>query len=198
MNDAGEITRLLQAARTGDAEVQEDLIRRVYGELHRLAEQHLRQERRNHSLQPTALVNEAYIRLVGQQRCSWKDRGHFFATAARAMRNILVDYARRRNAGKRGAGAHPIDLDDALIFTDQKSADFLALEEALARLEHMDGGQCRIVELRFFGGFTVEEVAKLLDVSPRTVEREWELARRWLYAELAAGSLHGPRAMGAS
>ena len=182
----GDVTQLLNRLSNGERQLEGELIAMVYDELHRLAEGYMRHERRDHSLQPTALVNEAYVRLVGDRPCSWKDRAHFFATAAKAMRHILVDYARRREANKRGGQMTRVDLDEAPLFTEERFPEVLAIEEALGRLDNIDPRQSQIVELRFFAGFSVNEVADLLQISRRTVLREWELARRWLYSEMNA------------
>lgn len=180
-----EFSRLLAAFRAGDRQVESQLFSMVYDELHRLAAHYLRNERPDHTLQATALVHEAYIRLTGQSAGDWQDRSHFFAVAAQSMRRILVDYARAHTAGKRGGVLQRVALEEPLLISQQQSAMLMALDEALDRLERLDSRQSKIVELRYFGGFTIEEVAKLLAISPRTVEREWDMARAWLHAELS-------------
>jgi RNA polymerase sigma-70 factor, ECF subfamily len=159
----------------------------VYAELRRLAAHYMRGERDGHTLQPTALINEAYIRLASQGRGEWSGKSHFVASAAHLMRQVLVDYAKAHNADKRGGGQTPIPLDDALIFSPEKSNALLVLNDALERLEKRDARQSRIVELRFFGGLTVEGVAEVLGVSPSTVRDDWRLARAWLHREIETG-----------
>lgn len=182
---AHEITQLLHRWRAGDATALDDLIAAIYTELHRLARIYLRRERSHHTLQTTALVNEAYLRLVRQDRVEWQSREHFLGIAAQAMRRILVDYARSRQYGKRG-GPHRqlVPLEDAAVFAPERSPAILALDEALDRLAAFDERKARVVELRYFGGLTVEEAARLLEVSPATVMRDWSLAKAWLQREL--------------
>jgi len=156
----------------------------VYDELRRLASGYLRREYGERTLQTTALVHEAYLRLVGQNHADWKDRAHFFGVAAHLMRQILVDHARRRQAGKRGGGALKISLDDNIGKRDARDVEMLALDEALERLTAMDAQQAKIVELRYFSGLNVEETAEAIGMSPATVKREWHSARIWLYNEL--------------
>jgi RNA polymerase sigma-70 factor (ECF subfamily) len=161
----------------------------VYDELHRQAERAMRRENELHTLQATALVNEAYLRLVDQSRVEWKNRAHFFGVAAQVMRRILVDHARGRLADKRGAGAQRITLDDGNVGAVDEQAggvDLLDLHDALERLAAMDATQARVVELRYFSGLNIEETAEALDISPATVKREWAVARAWLRRELAA------------
>jgi RNA polymerase sigma factor (TIGR02999 family) len=165
------------------------LLAAVYAELHRQASRAMRRESGDHTLQATALVHEAYLRLVDQRRVEWRNRAHFFGVAAQLMRRILVDHARRRHAAKRGDGMRQITLDDAGALpgsSDDPGVDVLVLNEALERLAAMDEGQARIVELRYFGGLNIEETAEALRVSPATVKREWAVARAWLRRELAA------------
>jgi RNA polymerase sigma factor (TIGR02999 family) len=159
------------------------LIEAVYPELRRLAGRLLRSERPGHTLQTTGLVNEAYLRLLGHSNLDWKDRAHFFAAAAQSMRRILVDYARKRRAGKR-AGGQQVELTDALAISDDRLELVVAIDQLLTRLSEWDALQCRVVELRFFGGLTEDEVAEVLGIGIRTVSREWNLARAWLYGEL--------------
>jgi RNA polymerase sigma factor (TIGR02999 family) len=181
---AGQVTQLLRELRRGNAEAQSRLIEVVYEELHRMAQRYMRRERSDHTLQPTALVNEVYMRLASQSAGPFENRSHFFAVAAQVMRRILVDYARAAHSSKRGGGAHKITLDDALIYSDNESLEMLAIDRALTRLEELDPRQARIVELRFFVGMTEEEIAEVLEISARTVKRDWQVARAWLYAEL--------------
>lgn len=159
----------------------------VYNELRRLAGQYLRQERPGNTLQATALVHEAYLRLRNQADGRWEDRNHFFATAAQIMRRILVDHARMKVAEKRGGAQEKLQLDEALVFSPEQSNELTALDEALERLAKIDPRQSRIVELRFFGGLSVEQIAAILQTSPRTVKRDWSVARAWLYGELQRG-----------
>jgi RNA polymerase sigma factor (TIGR02999 family) len=158
----------------------------VYGELRKIAAAYLRKERPGQTLQPTALVNEAYLRLAADRKAPWKDRTHFLAIAALSMRQILVERARSRNAAKRGAGAEKVTLDDARLAVNDaaRGIDVLALDRALEKLEALDAHQAKVVELRYFGGLTVEEAAEALEISPATVKRHWTLARAWLRREL--------------
>jgi RNA polymerase sigma-70 factor (ECF subfamily) len=181
---ANDITQLLIAWREGDAGALEELMPLVYQELHRLAQRYLGREHRQHTLQTTALVHEAYLRLVNQQEVAWQDRIHFFAVAARVMRRILVDHARARHYQKRGAGARHVALDEALEVSDARAAEVVALDEALESLATFDERKSRLVELRFFGGLSIEETAEVLQVSPGTVMRDWTLAKSWLQREI--------------
>lgn len=178
------VTQLLLDWRRGRSGALDELIALVYDDLRRQARRVMRRERPGHTLRPTALVAEAYLRLCEAPRIDWKDRSHFFAVAARVMRRVLVEHARARKAGKRGGGATLLSLDEALDAPAARGLDFEALEDALGRLEALDERQARIVELRFFGGLTIEETAEALDASPATVKREWAAARVWLYSEL--------------
>jgi RNA polymerase sigma factor (TIGR02999 family) len=187
MGETGEITQLLAEIRSGDQETIERLIPIVYEELRRLAGHYMRQERPDHTLQATALVHEAYLRLVGQQSRDWQNRAHFFAVAAQVMRNLLVDHARARQRDKRGGG-HLIRLDDAPPLVAAESDDLLAIDGALASLSKIAPRPARIVELRYFGGLSVEEIAVVLGISDRTVRREWQMAKAWLYAEVRGES----------
>jgi RNA polymerase sigma-70 factor (ECF subfamily) len=180
------ITALLHQLSEGNRDVEADLIPQIYPELRQLAARYMRRERRNHTLQPTALVHEAYERLVQQPQIPWQSRAHFYATAAQLMRNILVDHARARQAAKRGGIQHQVTLDETVLSTTDQSVDILALHEALERLTKYDARQSRIVELHFFGGLTFEEIALVLCVSDRTVKRDWSMARAWLKGELAS------------
>jgi len=180
-----EVTQLLQQWSEGRQDALDLLIPQIYGELRRLASSYLRRERPDHTLQPTALVNEAFLKLVDQKAVRWQNRAHFFGIAAQAMRRILVDHARAHSAGKRGAGGRQVALDESVAITPSPDIDMLALDEALTRLERLDPQQSRIVELRFFGGLTIEETAEVMRISPATIGRDWTLAKAWLYAELA-------------
>jgi RNA polymerase sigma-70 factor, ECF subfamily len=179
------ITELLLAWNQGDPRACERLMPVVYDELRRLARSHLRRERPNHTLQPTALVNEAYLRLVDQARVNWRDRAHFFGIAARLMRQILVNYAEARHAAKRGGAGERLSLSAAEPIAREPELDLTALDEALNRLEELDPPQARIVELRYFAGLTIEEIAEVMSISPATVKREWSTARAWLRRELS-------------
>ena len=179
-----DVTELLQLWSGGRKDAFDELLPLIYAELRRLASSYLRRERRDHTLQATALVHEAFLKLVDQRAVRWQNRAHFFGIAAQAMRRILVDHARARAAGKRGDGARPVALDDAMLLTDAPDVDVLALDEALTRLAVLDPQQSRVVELRFFGGLTMDETAEVLHISPATVGRDWTLAKAWLYAEL--------------
>jgi RNA polymerase sigma-70 factor (ECF subfamily) len=180
------ITALLQQLSEGNREVEVNLIPQIYPELRQLAARYMRRERRNHTLQPTALVHEAYERLVQQPQIPWQSRAHFYATASQLMRHILVDHARTRQAAKRGGIQHQVTLDDAILSTTDQSVDILALHEALERLAKFDARQSRMIELHFFGGLTFEEIALVLHVSDRTVKRDWSMARAWLKGELSS------------
>lgn len=179
-----QVTELLVRWRAGDSAALEELMPLVYDELHRLAHRYMRRERPGQTLQTTALVNEAYLRLVGSSRVEWQDRAHFFAIAAQIMRHLLVDRARTRRYSKRGGGAHQVTLDEIAIISREQDADLMALDEALARLVYVDERKSKIVELRYFGGLSAEETAEVLGVSAITVKREWLKAKAWLYREL--------------
>jgi RNA polymerase sigma-70 factor, ECF subfamily len=184
MSAEGDISRLLAQMAAGNELAQQELIPLVYEELRRLARGYMRRERTDHTLQPTALVNEAYLRLAEGSPVNWKDRTHFFAVAATLMRRILVDHARAHQAGKRVGHGRRLEMDEAAAFPEQKGIDPLALDEALGRLEKRDPRQSRIVEMRFFGGLSEEEIARHLGISSRTVRREWRVARAWLFKEV--------------
>lgn len=184
IDEPPQITERLLAWSSGDAAAQDDVMRAVYQELHRMAARYLRQERHDHTLQPTTLVHEAYLRLIDQTRVSWQSRAHFFGVAARMMRRILVDHARAKQRDKRGGPERTLSLDDALNVSQERAADLVKLDEALASLAEFDPRKSRVVELRFFGGLSVEETAEVLDVSPQTVLRDWKLAKAWLYDEI--------------
>ena len=181
----GEVTGLLLAWNLGDDAALEKLMPLVYGELRRLAGLHFRREGPGHTLQPTAVVHEAYFRLIDQTRVTWKNRGHFFAIASQAMRRILIDHARSRGAQRRGGRDQRVTLDVGVASPEPVAdMDLLALDEALVRLRDLDADQARIVELRFFGGLSIEETAEALETSPSTVKREFRSARAWLFREL--------------
>ncbi|MEP7148480.1 MAG: sigma-70 family RNA polymerase sigma factor [Acidobacteriota bacterium] len=179
-----EITNLLLRWSEGDSAALDQLIPLVYPELRRMARRYMGRENPEHTLQTSALINEAYLRLVDQQSVEWKDRAHFFAVSAQVMRHILIDHARRHHSGKRGAGATHIALDDGEVMIQERAAEFVALDGALDRLAEVDPRKSRIVELRFFGGLTVEEAAEVMKLSPITIKREWRSARAWLYREI--------------
>jgi RNA polymerase sigma-70 factor (ECF subfamily) len=179
-----EVTGMLQAWSEGDQAALEKLMPLVYAELHRLARRYMRREQAGHTLQTSALVNEAYLRLIDARGVRWQNRTHFFAVSAQIMRRILVDFARARQNLKRGGGARQVSLDKGVVVSAAGGADLLALHEALERLSALNARQSQVVELRYFGGLNEEEVAEVLKVSPRTVRHDWSLARAWLYREL--------------
>jgi RNA polymerase sigma factor (TIGR02999 family) len=182
-----EITGLLADWGRGDRAALDKLTPLVYAELRRIARRQMSRERDGHTLQATALVNEAFIRLSGQEKFSWQDRAHFYAVCAQVMRHVLVDHARANARDKRGGGALQVSLDEAAVLAGGRAADFLALEEALGALEAFDPQKGRIVELRYFAGLGIEETAEVLKISPTTVRREWRRAKAWLYRALAEG-----------
>jgi RNA polymerase sigma factor (TIGR02999 family) len=182
-----EVTQLLIDWSNGDQNAFEKLLPLVYGELRRLAARHLARERRNHTLQSTAVVHEAYLRLVDQSRVQWKNRAQFFGVASQMIRRILVDHARSHQAAKRGSGAIKLSLDEAVGVPGGKDLDLVALDDALKSLAEMDDQQARIVELRFFGGLSIEETAEVVGISPATVKRDWAMSKAWLYRELMRG-----------
>jgi len=190
----GDITALLEAWREGDQTALEKLTPIVYKELHRLAGRYMRGERPGHSLQTTDLVNEAYMRLVDYKRMHWQNRAHFFAVSAQLIRRILVDHARRRNL-KRGAGFKHVSLDEVAVAGGGRSADLVALDDAMKALAQLDPRKERVVEMRFFGGLSVEETADVLKVSTVTVMRDWSTAKAWLYRELSAKKSNALRSM---
>jgi len=183
--DQHEVTQILQEWNDGSAEAPARLMSLVYAELRRLARSYLRREREAHTLQPTALVHEAYLRLVDQTQIAWENRAHFFGIAAQLMRRILVDHARAHSAEKRGGPGVKIQLDEAHFMPEERGDDLLALDEALERLAETDPRMSRVVELRFFGGLSELEAAEVLGVSERTVRRDWQMAKLWLYRELS-------------
>ena len=184
MTPARSVTALLSDWSRGDAAALNQLLPLVYAELRRIAARQLRGERVNHTLQPTALVNEVYLRLVDQRQVEWQDRAHFLAVAAQTMRRILVDHARRHDARKRGDGEQCVSIDDARDIPGAQELPLVALDEALGRLEAVDPGLAKIVELRAFGGLTIDEAAHVLKVSPSTAKRNWRTAKAWLNREL--------------
>jgi RNA polymerase sigma factor (TIGR02999 family) len=183
------VTKLLVLWSKGDQAALEALVPLVYEELRRVARYYLRQEKQNHTLSSTALVHEAYLKLVNQKDVNWQNRAHFFGVAAQMMRRILVDHARRRAYAKRGGGAMTLALDEAIGTPKRREVDLVALDDALDSLAKLDERQSRMVELRFFGGLSIEETSEVLGVSAPTVKREWASARAWLYREISGGSL---------
>jgi RNA polymerase sigma factor (TIGR02999 family) len=186
-----DVTVLLAKVTKGDHQAASKLIPLVYGELRRLAGHYMRHERADHTLQATALVHEVYLKLVQHQSIDWQNRAHFFGIAAQVMRHILVDHARGHGREKRGAGQQLVSLEEAFVFSPEKSTELLKVDESLQRLAKLDPRQGRIVELRFFGGLTVEETAHVLGISPKTVKRDWSVAKAWLHGDLRQN--HGNR-----
>ena len=184
-NPTHEVTTLLMDWNKGQSEALDRLLPLVYDELRRIAGRYLRKERQDHTLQTTALVHEAYIRLIDQNQANWQNRAQFFGVAAQMMRRILVDHARGHTADKRGGGIAKLSLDEAIEIAEQREVDLIALDDALNTLAQLDEQQCRVVELRFFGGLTVEEVAEVMKLSPATIKREWSMAKAWLHRELS-------------
>ena len=191
---AEDISTLLRAWSHGNQSALERLTPVVYDELHRLARRYMKGERSGHSLQTTALVNEAYMRLVDYERMQWQNRAHFFAVSAQLMRRILVEHARRHNL-KRGGGVQHLSLEEASLVGGDQDADLVALDDAMNGLARIDPRKVQVVEMRFFGGLSVEETAEVLKVSPVTVKRDWRAARAWLYRELTGGADDGRRTM---
>lgn len=187
MVSSHEVTRLLRQWANGGESALQELIPLVYSELRRLAEGHLWREGPGHTLQPTALVHEAYLRLVGQSPSTWENRSHFYGVAARLMRQILVDHARRRQAGKRTG--HKVQLEEVVSLHSERSADLVALDDALGALEKMDARKSKAVELRYFGGLSMDEIGQTLDVSPKTVRRDLRAAEAWLHREMRSGQV---------
>ena len=180
----GDVTSLLSEVRRGNRGAESKLIPLIYDELRRLAAYYMRGERHDHTLQTTSLVHEAFLRLSKQQEVAWQNRGHFFAIAGTLMRRILVDHARAHHRSKRGGGQKQVSLDEAPLFTEERSEELLQLDRALNRLTEEHPRQGQIVELRFFGGMSIEEVTAALQISPKTVKRDWSVARAWLYREI--------------
>jgi len=191
---AGDISGLLRAWGDGDQSALDRLTPIVYDELHRLARRYMRHERPGHSLQTSALVNEAYLRLIDYERMEWQNRAHFFAVSAQLMRRILVDHARRHNL-KRGGGVEHVALEEAAVVGGGQGPDLVALDDAMSALARIDPRKVQVVEMRFFGGLSVEETAEVLKVSTITVKRDWRAARAWLYRELTGGTIDGFRTM---
>jgi RNA polymerase sigma-70 factor, ECF subfamily len=183
-SEAPAVTLLLRRWSEGDSESLNELVPLVETELRNIAHRHMRSERRGHTLQTTALINEAYLRLLGDSNIDWQSRAHFIGIAARLMRQILVDYARRSSRSKRAPAGEALPLDESLVFAPSKSAELLRLDQTLDELAKVDGRKARVVELRYFGGLTVEESAEILQVSPNTVIRDWSLAKAWLRREM--------------
>ncbi len=182
-SDSGEVTQLLKAMKSGDPSAMERLLPLVYSELHRLAASYMRRERQDHTLQPTALINEAYLRLA-KEDLDWQNREHFFGVAANVMRRVLVDYARAHKAKMRGGDLRRVELEEGLAISVERTEEMLALDEALNRLAELNQRQARVVELRYFGGLSEEQIAAVLGIATRSVKRDWALARIWLFNEL--------------
>jgi len=182
---SNEVTQLLIDWSNGDKAALDKLMPLIYGELRQLAHRYMSRERPGNTLQTTALVNEAYVRLINRKNVHWQNRTHFFAIAAQLMRSILVDHARSHAYAKRGGGAQKLTLDEAMVVSQERAAEVVALDDVLKELAKIDPQQSRIVELRFFGGLTIEETAEVLQLSPATIKREWSTAKAWLYHELA-------------
>ena len=178
------VTQLLLQASAGDQKAVDALFEKVYGELRGLAKYYLQGERSDHTLQATALVHEAYVRLVGSEQIEWQNRAQFFSIAAQVMRHILVDHARRYSAGKRGSGERKLSLDEAVSFAKERDVNLVALDDALKTLASLDEAQSRIVELRFFAGLTIKEISSVLDVSETTVSHKWNTAKLWLHDQI--------------
>lgn len=188
-----DVTRLLKEMQSGNRDAADQLLPLVYDELHRLAIAYFRRERADHTLQPTALVNEAYLRLVDQDMVRWESRGHFLAMAATLMRRILLDYARAHGAAKRGG--QKVAIEDGMAVSEQRGLDIIALDAALHKLAAIDGEQSRLVELRFFGGLSVEETAEVMGLGTATVKRYWQSAKAWLYREIQEGQASDARSL---
>ena len=186
MPDAGRITQLLNDYGDGDKTALDEMLPLVYDELRRIASNYLSHEQQGHTLQPTALVHEAYMRLVSQRSANWRNRAQFYGLAANMMRRILVNHAVAKKAEKRGSGGK-VPLDDVTLFFEQRSLDLLQLDDALSRLNELDAAKCGVVEMKFFGGMTTEEIAEVTGRSARSIERDWTFARSWLYDQLATG-----------
>ena len=188
-NDGEQVTQLLQAMRTGDPVAAETLLPLIYKELHRLARGYMRRERPDHTLQPTALIHEAYLKLAHQD-VDWQNRDHFFGVAANVMRRVLVDYARAHKAERRDGGLKRVDLDEGLAISPARMEQVLIIDEVLGRLEAEHPRQARVVEMRYFGGLSVEQIGEILGVAPRSVKRDWALARIYLLRELGPDARH--------
>ena len=186
-NDGGQVTQLLKAMRSGDPQAAQDLLPLVYAELHRLAKSYMRRERPDHTLQATALINEAYLRLAGEE-IDWKNRAHFIGLSAQVMRRVLVDHARARNAEHRGGGLQRVEMQEELAISPEKLDQVQQIDDLLKKLETVNPRQARVVELRYFGGLTFEEIAGLLELTSRTVKSDWALARIWMLDQLQPGA----------
>lgn len=182
-----EVTQLLADWGRGDKSAFDKLFPLVHEELRRIAQRQMSHERPGHTLQATALVNEAYLKLAGNEGFEWRDRAHFYAVCAQVMRHVLIDHARAHARDKRGGGAVQVSLNDAIALSEQRAEELVALDEALRSLEHRDPQKGRIVEMRYFGGLSIEETAEVLDISPRTVRREWRRSKAWLYRMISEG-----------
>jgi len=193
-----EVTQLLAAWGQGDRSALDRLLPLVHAELRRIARRQMSQERPGHTLQATALVNEAYLKLADQQEFEWQNRAHFFAVAAQVMRHILIDHARAHAREKRGGGAIQVSLNEIAVVNEDQAEHFIALDEALRSLEYLDPQKSKIVELRYFGGLSIEETAEVLDISSRTVRREWQRARAWLYRMITEGTVDETRPLAKS
>jgi RNA polymerase sigma factor (TIGR02999 family) len=186
MDRPGDVTTLLRLVKAGDSAAESQLLELVYPQLRTIARRYMRRERTGHTLQPTALVNEVYLQLIGQMEKEWQNRSHFYAVAAQSMRRILVDYARQRKAAKREGNRQRVELTDALAISADRLDEILAIDEALQRLAEFDPRRSKVVEMRFFGGMTEDEVAEVLGVGTRTVKRDWNVAKAWLHGELVS------------
>jgi RNA polymerase sigma-70 factor, ECF subfamily len=182
--DAGEVTLLLKAMQSGDPTASEKLLPLVYNELHRLATSYMRRERGDHTLQPTALINETYLRLIGETTTNFQNRAHFIGFAGHVMRHVLVDHARAHKASMRGGKLRRVELEEGIAISKERSGEILVLDEALNELEKVSPRQAKVVELRYFAGLSVEEIASMLEIGPRSVEREWASARVWLFERM--------------
>jgi len=182
----GEVTQLLKAMHDGNSAAADRLLPLVYSELHRLAQAYMRRERPDHTLQATALINEAYLRLIGED-IDWNSRAHFIGLAAHVMRQVLVDYARQHNAERRAGGLRRVEMHDDLAISPDRLDEVASVDQALTQLATQNPRQARVVELRYFGGLSVEQIAKVLDVSPRSIKRDWSLARIWLFRQMRPG-----------
>lgn len=191
-SDPDNVTRLLLEWSDGNRQALEEMLPLIYDELRRLAHSFLYRERPGHTLQTTALVHEAYLKLIDQRDARWQNRAHFFAIAAQAMRRILIDSARRHVAEKRGGGEETLSLDEVVVFSLEPNTNLIALDLALTRLAEIDSQQSRIIELRYFGGLTIEETAEVMRLSPATIKREWTMARAWLHQALAGAQASLP------
>jgi RNA polymerase sigma-70 factor (ECF subfamily) len=196
MSESDEVTLLLSALTRGDDGAASKLIPVVYDELRRLAGSYMRRERVDHTLQATALVHEAYLKLIEQRSINWQSRAHFFGVAAQLMRRILIDHARGHSRQKRGGEQQKVSLDEIFVFSEKRADELLAVDDSLNQLAKIDPRQARVVELRFFGGLSVEEAAEVLGVSPKTVKRDWSVAKAWLYADLKERYGIDPATMG--